>query len=164
MVTLETVNTRIKESKGIGKWGRRWLNGWGEGSWTAGVVPKANAIHAKVAWDKHLLNRAHQLCHSTTPTREPAGHSLPRAAPDLWLTGCLLVTGWVMEGGVVWGSPRSRAVSCVLSTWNYLKTAKSIQLQGGGGRCSPWAAHLHRFIAWQIPWRRSLEGCSPWGR
>lgn len=27
MVTLETVNTSIKESKGMGKWGGRWLNG-----------------------------------------------------------------------------------------------------------------------------------------
>ena len=33
----------------------------------AGVVPKASAIHGKVAQDQHLLNRARQLCHSTTP-------------------------------------------------------------------------------------------------
>ena len=32
MVTLETINPSIKESKGMGKWGRRWLNGCGESS------------------------------------------------------------------------------------------------------------------------------------
>lgn len=84
VVTLETVIASIRESKGAGRWG---CTDDGSSSWMAGVVPEANAVHAKAAMDQHLLNRAP----SHSCTCGPTGHNLPWAALDLRILCCFPV-------------------------------------------------------------------------
>lgn len=87
----------------------------------AGVVPKANAIHAKAAQDKQLLNRAHRLlCHSPAPRHswDPQATTCheQQLTSGSYAASLGHMADRVMEGGVVQGSPRSGAVKGVLYT------------------------------------------------
>lgn len=79
----------------------------------ARVVPEANAVHAKAALDKHLLNRAHGLScpqplpHSWSPEAAAChGQHLTSGS----YAASLQLADWVIKGEVAEGPPRSWAV------------------------------------------------------
>ena len=85
----------------------------------AGVVPKANAVRVKAAQDKRPLNRAHRLlCYSPAPRHswDPQATTCheQQLTSGSYAASLGHMADWVMEGGVVQGSPRSGAVKGVL--------------------------------------------------
>lgn len=102
----------------------------------AGVVPKANAVHAKLALDKHLLNREHRLLCS-----QPSPWATTCHRQHLTLGHVLLLCGRLGHGERT-GPGNSKVMGCQrCSLYTKLpekqrdssqqgETQKAIQLQG----------------------------------
>lgn len=87
-------------------------------SWTAGVGPKANAVHVEAELDKHLSAVVHRLrCPQPPPHSGPTGSNLPRAALDLWAICCFpreLTGSWREEGTQDTAPPPKVSQGCFL--------------------------------------------------